>query len=81
MHVQDATVLIVAGRSATVRGQDASVSVLAASISGLGATVLIVDGHSAILGTVAGNVSVVFLPPCTLLSLFISSRTLFYVYN
>lgn len=78
MHVQDATGLIVAARSATVRGQDASVSVLAASVSGLGATVLVVDRRSAILGTVAGNVSVVFLPPCTLFSLFISSRT-FYI--
>lgn len=57
MHGHRATVLIVAGRSATVHGQDT--------------TVQIVAGRSATVGTVAEKDCVVILLPCMPLFLYL----------
>ena len=67
MHGHSATFLVVAGRSATVNGQ-------AATLGGQAARVLIVAGRSATIGNVAEKDGAVINIPCMLLSLFIDNN-------
>lgn len=69
MHGRRATVLIVAGRSATLDGQ-------AATLDGQAATIPVVAGRSAMLLTVARKESLVTPLRCTLLLLSLSLTVL-----
>ena len=64
MQSHRAIVPIVVGHSATVYGE-------AATLGGLAATVLIVAGHSATVGTVAKKYFLVILLPCMPLFLYL----------
>jgi len=64
MQSHRAIVPIVVGRSATVYGK-------AATLGGLAATVLIVAGRSATVGTVAEKYFLVILLPCMPLFLYL----------
>lgn len=78
VHGHRATVLIVAGCSATVHGLAATVLIVAgrsATVHGQAATVRIVAGRSATVGTIAKKDCVVILLPCMPLFTYINCMT------